>query len=46
MSIYHHDFYTWTHEQATLLKEGRLNELDIEHLIEELEDMGTPGSGS
>jgi hypothetical protein len=41
MSIYHHDFYTWTHEQAALLKEGRLDELDIEHLIEELEDMGT-----
>jgi Domain of unknown function DUF29 len=41
MSIYHHDFYTWTHEQAALLKEGRLDELDIEHLIEELEDIGT-----
>ena len=39
MSIYHHDFYTWTHEQAALLKEGRLDELDIEHLIEELEDL-------
>lgn len=30
----------WAHEQATLLKEGRLADLDIEHLIEELEDMG------
>jgi hypothetical protein len=39
-STYQIDFYTWTHEQAMLLREGRLNELDVEHLIEELEDMG------
>lgn len=40
MSTYQTDYYSWTQEQATLLREGRLNELDIEHLIEELEDMG------
>ena len=40
MDTHQYDFYTWTHEQATLLKEGRLADLDIEHLIEELEDMG------
>jgi hypothetical protein len=34
------DFYSWTQEQAALLRQGRLNEADIEHLIEELEDMG------
>ncbi len=34
------DFYSWTREQATLLRERRLDELDAEHLIEELMDMG------
>ncbi|WP_295885368.1 DUF29 domain-containing protein [uncultured Thiohalocapsa sp.] len=34
------DFYSWTHEPATLLRERRLDELDAEHLIEELMDMG------
>lgn len=34
------DFYTWTHRQAELLREGRFDELDAEHLIEELESMG------
>jgi hypothetical protein len=34
------DFYTWTREQAALLSERRLDELDTEHLIEELMDMG------
>jgi hypothetical protein len=28
------DFYSWTHEQAALLRERRLDELDAEHLIE------------
>lgn len=34
------DFYGWTQEQAALLRTGRLNELDTEHLIEEIESMG------
>ncbi|CAK0759833.1 DUF29 domain-containing protein [Gammaproteobacteria bacterium] len=34
------DFYTWTQEQANLLKQGRFMEADVEHLIEELESMG------
>ena len=34
------DFYSWTHEQAELLRQRRLDELDTEHLIEELWDMG------
>jgi hypothetical protein len=37
---YQKDFYRWTEEQASLLKAGRLSELDSEHLIEELESMG------
>jgi len=34
------DFYTWTREQAELLRQRRVDELDSEHLIEELWDMG------
>jgi ribosomal protein L29 len=34
------DFYSWTREQAALLRERRLDELDAEHLIEELLDLG------
>ncbi len=38
--LYERDFYAWTHEQASLLRDGRLAEADIVHLIEELESMG------
>lgn len=34
------DFYAWTKYNATLLREGRLHEIDIEHIAEEIEDMG------
>ncbi|MEY3787822.1 MAG: hypothetical protein RLZ75_2029 [Pseudomonadota bacterium] len=37
---YHQDFYGWTQEQAKLLREHRLNELDLENLLEEVESMG------
>jgi hypothetical protein len=37
---YDADFYGWTQEQASLLRAGQLVELDIEHLIEEIESMG------
>lgn len=40
MSNYDQDFYGWTQEQAALLKAGRLNDLDIDNLIEEVETMG------
>ena len=40
MSDYQKDFYSWTQEQAELLKHGRFAELDIENLIEEVETMG------
>lgn len=40
MSTYEQDFYGWTQEQAALLRAGRLNDLDIENLIEEVETMG------
>ena len=40
MTNYNSDFYGWTQEQAALLKAGRLSEIDIENLIEEVETMG------
>jgi hypothetical protein len=40
MINYEKDFYGWTQEQASLLRTGRLNELDIENLVEEVETMG------
>jgi len=40
MINYEQDFYGWTQEQAALLKAGRLNDLDITNLIEEIETMG------
>ena len=40
MISYEKDFYSWTQEQAELLKNGRFSELDIYNLIEEVESMG------
>ncbi len=40
MINYDQDFYGWTQEQAALLKAGRLTDLDITNLIEEVETMG------
>jgi len=39
-SLYEQDFLRWTEQQAALLRAGRLADLDIEHLREEIEDMG------
>ena len=39
-ALYDTDYYKWTKEQAGLLRDGRMTSLDIEHLIEELENMG------
>ncbi|MEB3148088.1 MAG: DUF29 domain-containing protein [Sphaerospermopsis sp.] len=38
--LYETDFYAWTLEQAKLLKQGQLNQLDIVNLIEEIESLG------
>ena len=40
MSLHDRDFYTWTQQQAALLRAGRLAELDVANLLEEVEDMG------
>jgi hypothetical protein len=41
-TLYDEDFYAWTQQQAALLR--RLpppgNELDLEHIAEEIEDLG------
>ena len=34
------DFYLWATKSAELIKAGKFNELDIEHLVEEVESMG------
>jgi hypothetical protein len=37
---YEDDVVTWSSEQASLLREGRFDLLDIAHLAEEIEDVG------
>ena len=37
---YEDDAYSWAFEQAALLRAGRWSELDIEHLADEIEDVG------
>ena len=39
-SLYETDFNLWLEETARLLKENKLEQLDIENLIEEIEAMG------
>ncbi len=39
-SLYGSDFYAWTQQQAQLLRNHQLNDLDLLHLAEEIEDMG------
>lgn len=36
---YETDFHAWAMHNARLLREGKLNQLDIEHIAEELEGM-------
>ncbi|MEI7840278.1 MAG: DUF29 domain-containing protein [Methylococcaceae bacterium] len=39
-TLYEKDFYAWALQNAALLKAKRFDELDFEHLVEELESMG------
>ena len=41
-SLYEEDFYAWTQQQAELLRRLRVvgNEIDLEHIAEEIEDLG------
>jgi hypothetical protein len=36
---YERDFDSWIQQHIALLKQGRVNEIDVDNLIEELEDM-------
>ena len=38
--IYREDYHAWALQNAHLLREGRLADIDIENIAEELEDMG------
>jgi len=37
---YEKDFYAWSIHNAALLKQGRISEIDIKNIAEELESMG------
>ncbi|MEH2406186.1 DUF29 domain-containing protein [Nostoc sp.] len=39
-TLYNQDFLLWTQQQAECLKKGRWAELDVEHLVEEIEALG------
>ena len=38
--LYEYDFNEWIAQQVALLKQGKMGEIDVVHLITELEDMG------
>jgi hypothetical protein len=40
MTVYEQDFYSWTQQQAELLRKRQFAEMDIDNLIEEIESMG------
>jgi hypothetical protein len=39
-TLYDRDFYEWAAATVQALRNGRLSELDVEHLAEEIEDLG------
>ncbi len=39
-NLYETDYYEWIQQQLALLKSGCLAEVDLEHLIEEIEELG------
>ncbi len=39
-TTYEHDIVAWSKEQAYLLRSGMLSAIDIEHIAEEIEDVG------
>jgi len=40
MSRYETDVVAWANEQAALIRAGRFDQLDIEHIADEIEDVG------
>lgn len=45
-STYDADFYDWAYTQAALLRSGRIEQADIEHIAEEIEGMAGASCGS
>jgi hypothetical protein len=43
--LYHRDYDAWLQDNLELLRQSRFEELDIEHLIEEMEEMGRKERG-
>ncbi|MFW6241841.1 MAG: DUF29 domain-containing protein, partial [Thermodesulfobacteriota bacterium] len=39
-TLYDRNYAEWAKKNAELLRKGKFSELDIDHLVEELEDMG------
>lgn len=39
-TLYDSDFFLWSQTQANLLREGKMDNLDYENLIEEIESLG------
>ena len=39
-TLYEADIVAWANEQARLLRAGRLDQLDVAHIAEEIEDVG------
>ncbi|KJR43812.1 protein of unknown function DUF29, partial [Candidatus Magnetoovum chiemensis] len=39
-SLYETDFYAWSIKTAELIRQGRLTELDLENIAEEIESLG------
>ena len=39
-TAYHDDFYAWSQQQSELLRLGRLDEIDVENLTEEVSSLG------
>lgn len=39
-SLYDHDFFLWTQQQAQCLRESRWDGLDVENLVDEVETLG------
>ncbi len=38
--LYETDFYAWTQEQADFLRLGKVDHLNVVHLVEEIESLG------
>ncbi|MTJ06566.1 MULTISPECIES: DUF29 domain-containing protein [unclassified Anabaena] len=40
LNTHDYDFYAWTQEQVHLLRTGQVNQIDFDHIADEIEDMG------